>query len=54
MARAEELATAMAVRGYGQTMEKQTLKQMHLSTVDRVSIAVIFSWCILLLWLFGA
>ncbi len=52
MERAEELATAMAVRGYGRTVEKQTLKQMRLSTADRLSLALIVSWCITLLWLF--
>ena len=52
MGRAEELATAMAVRGYGQTTEKQTLRHMRLSAVDCVSLAVIVSWCATLLWLF--
>jgi energy-coupling factor transport system permease protein len=54
MGRAEELATAMAVRGYGQHMEKQTLKQMRFSSLDRLSLAVIVLWCIALLWLFRA
>ena len=52
MGRAEELATAMAVRGYGQTMRKQTLKHMRLSKMDCLSLAVIVSCCITLLWLF--
>lgn len=52
LGRAEELATAMAVRGYGQTIEKQTLKSMRLSAVDCLSLAVIVSWCITLFWLF--
>jgi energy-coupling factor transport system permease protein len=50
--RADELATAMAVRGYGQIVEKQTLKQMHLSRVDCLSLAVIVTWCVTLFWLF--
>jgi energy-coupling factor transport system permease protein len=52
--RAEELATAMAVRGYGQTTQKQTLKHMRLSRPDCLSLAVIVSWCVTLLWLFRA
>ena len=52
LGRAEELTTAMAVRGYGQTVEKQTLKHMRLSAVDCLSLVVIVSWCIALLWLF--
>jgi energy-coupling factor transport system permease protein len=54
MGRAEELATAMAVRGFGQSAQKQTLKHMRLSAVDCLSLAVIFCWCIVLLWLFRA
>ncbi|MGD8371095.1 MAG: energy-coupling factor transporter transmembrane component T [Syntrophobacterales bacterium] len=54
MGRAEELATAMAVRGFGQSAQKQTLKHMRLSAVDCLSLAVIFCWCIALLWLFRA
>ena len=50
--RADELATAMAVRGYGQIAEKQTLKHMRLSRFDRLSLAVIVTWCIALFWLF--
>ena len=52
MGRAEELATAMAVRGYGHTTEKQTLQHMRLSMEDFLSLAVIISWCTVLLWLF--
>ncbi|UCG22323.1 MAG: energy-coupling factor transporter transmembrane protein EcfT [Deltaproteobacteria bacterium] len=52
LARAEELATAMAVRGYGQTVEKQTLKSMRLSKGDRLSLVVIVFWCITLFWFF--
>jgi energy-coupling factor transport system permease protein len=52
LGRAEELTTAMAVRGYGQTMEKQTLKHMRLSTLDYLSLALVASWCIALIWLF--
>jgi energy-coupling factor transport system permease protein len=50
--RAEELTTAMAVRGYGQTLEKQTLNHMRLSRVDYLSLALVASWCIALVWLF--
>ncbi len=35
----------MAVRGYGQTVEKPTLKNMRFSTVDCLSLAVIVCWC---------
>jgi energy-coupling factor transport system permease protein len=52
LGRAEELATAMAVRGYGHTVEKQTLKSMRMSRGDRFSLVVIISWCIILFWLF--
>jgi energy-coupling factor transport system permease protein len=52
LGRAEELTTAMAVRGYGQTVEKQTLKHMRLSTVDYLSLVLVASWCIALIWLF--
>jgi len=52
LARAEELATAMAVRGYGQTVEKQTLKSMRLSKGDLLSLVVIVFWCITLFWFF--
>ena len=52
LGRAEELTTAMAVRGYGQAGKKQTLKHMRLSTVDCLGLVVIVSWCIALLWLF--
>ncbi len=52
LARAEELATAMAVRGYGQTLEKQTLKSMRFSKGDRLSLVVIVFWCITLFWFF--
>jgi energy-coupling factor transport system permease protein len=52
LGRAEELTTAMAVRGYGQTMEKQTLKHMRLSTLDYLSLVLVASWCIALIWLF--
>jgi len=52
LGRAEELATAMAVRGYGQAVEKQTLKSMRMSRLDRLSLAVIVLWCITLFWLF--
>jgi energy-coupling factor transport system permease protein len=52
LGRAEELATAMAVRGYGHAVEKQTLKSMRMSRGDRLSLVVIISWCITLLWLF--
>ena len=54
LGRAEELATAMAVRGYGQTVEKQTLKSMRLTTVDCLGLVVIVSWCIIVFWLFRA
>jgi energy-coupling factor transport system permease protein len=50
--RADELATAMAVRGYGQITEKQTLKHMRLSRVDCLSLAVVVTWCIALFWFF--
>ena len=52
LGRAEELTTAMAVRGYGQTVEKQTLKHMRLSAADYLSLGLVISWCIVLLWLF--
>ena len=52
LGRAEELATAMAVRGYGQAVEKQTLKSMSMSRGDRLSLLVIVFWCITLFWLF--
>jgi energy-coupling factor transport system permease protein len=52
LARAEELATAMAVRGYGHAVEKQTLKSMRMSRGDRWSLVVIVSWCVTLFWLF--
>ena len=52
MGRAEELATAMAVRGYGQAAEKQTLKSMRMSRGDRLSLLVIIFWCMALFWLF--
>jgi energy-coupling factor transport system permease protein len=52
LGRAEELATAMAVRGYGQAFEKQTLKSMRMSKGDRLSLVVIVCWCITLFWLF--
>lgn len=54
LGRAEELATALAVRGYGKTKEKQTLQHMRFSTVDCFSIALVASWCITLFWLFHA
>lgn len=50
--RAEELATAMAVRGFGQTVEKQTFKHMRLSPVDCLGLGVIVTWCSALIWLF--
>jgi energy-coupling factor transport system permease protein len=52
LGRAEELATAMAVRGYGQAVEKQTIKQMRFSIADCVGLTAIATWCIALLWLF--
>ena len=52
LARAEELATAMAVRGYGHAVEKQTLKSMRMSRGDRLSLVLIVSWCITLFCLF--
>jgi energy-coupling factor transport system permease protein len=52
LGRAEELATAMAVRGYGHNVEKQTLKNMRFSPADLFSLAVIVFWCIMLFWLF--
>jgi len=52
LGRAEELATAMAVRGYGLNVEKQTLKHMRFSSVDFLSLAIIFFWCVTLFWLF--
>ncbi len=52
MGRAEELATAMAVRGYGQTVEKQTLKHMRLSTTDVLCLVGFISWCVTLFLLF--
>jgi len=50
--RAEELATAMAVRGYGRTVEEQTLKQMRLSEGDRVGLSLVTAWCATLYLLF--
>jgi energy-coupling factor transport system permease protein len=50
--RAEELATAMAVRGYGRTVEKQTLKQMRLSAADRAGLSLVVAWCVTLYLLF--
>jgi energy-coupling factor transport system permease protein len=50
--RAEELATAMTVRGYGQNLEKQTLKYMRFSITDCLCLALITSWCIALFLLF--
>jgi energy-coupling factor transport system permease protein len=50
--RAEELATAMAVRGYGRSREKQTLKHMRLSPADRLSLALVAAWCLTLHYLF--
>jgi energy-coupling factor transport system permease protein len=50
--RAEELATAMAVRGYGEDVEKQTLKYMRLSTADFMALAIVTSWCIALFLFF--
>ena len=52
LGRAEELATAMAVRGYGQAVDKQTLKSMRMSGGDLFGLVVIVSWCITVLWLF--
>ncbi len=52
LGRAEELATAMAVRGYGQAVEKQTLKSMRMSRGDRLSLVAIVFWCITLFWFF--
>jgi energy-coupling factor transport system permease protein len=43
--RAEELATAMAVRGYGRPVDKQTLKQMRFSAADRVGLGLATCWC---------
>ena len=43
--RAEELATAMAVRGYGRTVDKQTLKQMRFSAADRFGLGLVTAWC---------
>jgi energy-coupling factor transport system permease protein len=43
--RAEELATAMAVRGYGRTVDKQTLKQMRFSAADRFGLGLVTGWC---------
>lgn len=43
--RAEELATAMAVRGYGRTVDKQTLKQMRFSAVDCFGLGLATAWC---------
>jgi len=43
--RAEELATAMAVRGYGRTVDKQTLKQMRFSAADRIGLGLVTAWC---------
>ena len=54
LGRAEELATAMAARGYGQTVEKQTIKQMRFSTADCVGLTAVSTWCITLLWLFSS
>jgi energy-coupling factor transport system permease protein len=45
MWRAEELATAMAVRGYGRTVDKQALKQMRFSAADRVGLGLVTGWC---------
>jgi energy-coupling factor transport system permease protein len=50
--RAEELATAMAVRGYGRTVEKRTLKQMCLSATDRAGLSLVVVWCVALYLLF--
>ena len=52
LGRAEELATAMVVRGYGQAVEKQTLKSMRMSRGDRLSLVGIVFWCITLFLLF--
>jgi energy-coupling factor transport system permease protein len=43
--RAEELATAMAVRGYGRTADKQTLRQMRFSAADRFGLGLVTAWC---------
>lgn len=50
--RADELATAMAVRGYGQITEKPTLKHMRFSKIDCLSLAGVVVWCVVLFWLF--
>jgi energy-coupling factor transport system permease protein len=50
--RAEELSTAMTVRGYGRAVEKQTLQHMHLTTADRLGLALVTAWCITLYYLF--
>ena len=42
----------MAVRGYGQAVEKQTLKSMRMSRGDRLGLLVIFCWCMAIFWLF--
>lgn len=50
--RAEELATAMTVRGYGRAVEKETLKHMRLSTADRVGLVILGAGCTTLYYFF--
>lgn len=50
--RAEELATALAIRGYGQGEEKRILDNMRLTISDCIWLAAVTFWCVTLLWLF--
>jgi energy-coupling factor transport system permease protein len=48
LARAEELATAMVVRGYGQSMTK--MKYMRFSMADHLGLALVTIWCFTIFW----
>ena len=50
--RAEDLVTAMAVRGYGGTVEQQTLRQMRLAAADQAGPGLVVAWCVFLYLLF--
>jgi energy-coupling factor transport system permease protein len=49
--RAEELATAMTIRGYGQCPAKGTFRQRRLSRADHLGLVVVLTWCLSLYWL---
>lgn len=51
LGRAEELASAMLVRGYGHSKQRQTLKYMRFAPNDFLGLVFVAVWCTMLLWL---